>query len=278
MVKLSPRWLEYGLVIASAWVVSGMFVPLSVPLVQPEQSQVATPAKPETVSDHFKTVPLFGKVKTQAETKSTPKPVAVVASKLNIKLVGTVVAGDKSAAMVSVNDGKKQRVFFLREDIQPGVRLEKVEPEAIVVDNHGKMERIAIEKGKAIAAAPTNTIANTAKPAIRRPVLPTSSRRIDRGRLQKQMRNFSTLLSQARVTPHFNNGKPDGFMISEIVKGSLYEEIGLQNGDIIQKVNGETVTGAEQAMRMYRELQSATFIDVEVVRNGVVQQLSYVIQ
>ncbi|MDQ6983279.1 MAG: type II secretion system protein GspC, partial [Ghiorsea sp.] len=63
-----------------------------------------------------------------------------------------------------------------------------------------------------------------------------------------------------------------------IVKGSLYEEIGLMNGDIIKSVNGESVTGAEQAMRMYRELQSATFIDVEVERNGTMQQISYVIQ
>jgi len=47
---------------------------------------------------------------------------------------------------------------------------------------------------------------------------------------------------------------------------------------VIQKVNGEEVTGAEQAMRMYRELQSATFIDIEVQRNGTVQQISYTIQ
>jgi len=138
---------------------------------------------------------------------------------------------------------------------------------------------IAIEKGKPIVAASSNKARPVAqRVSKRRPVLPSSSRRIDRQHLQKQMRNFSTLLSQARVTPHFTNGKPDGFMISEIVKGSLYEEIGLQNGDIIQKVNGESVTGAEQAMRMYRELQSATFIDVEVMRNGVIQQISYVIQ
>jgi len=104
------------------------------------------------------------------------------------------------------------------------------------------------------------------------------NRKIDRNKLNSQMRNFSTLLSQARVSPHFTNKKPDGFTISEIVKGSLYEEIGLKNGDVIKKVNGESVTGAEQAMRMYRELQSATFIDVEVERAGTLQQISYVIQ
>ena len=221
--------------------------------------------------------PLFGKAASeQAVTQPQKEDKPVTASRLNIKLIGTVVAGDKSAAMVSVQSSRKQEVFFLHEEIQPRVTLEEVAATEIVVSNHGKRERISIEAGKPIAQAPR--AATPRKTAPRISMANSINRKINRNKLNSQMRNFSTLLSQARVSPHFTNKKPDGFTISEIVKGSLYEEIGLKNGDIIKKVNGESVTGAEQAMRMYRELQNATFIDVEVERAGTLQQISYVIQ
>jgi len=146
----------------------------------------------------------------------------------------------------------------------------------IVVDNHGKRERIVIEGEDAlVSATPVQQVLPTAQVQPRRPAI---NKQVNRGYIQEKIRNFSTLLSQARVTPHFTDNKPDGFTISEIVKGSMYEDMGLLDGDVIQKVNGEEVTGAEQAMRMYRELQSATFIDIEVQRNGTVQQISYTIQ
>ena len=277
VVSFLPRWTEYGLVILMAWFISGLLVSNPQSMHQQTSLPVEQSSETPTVEMLFKDVPLFGQA--QVEDKKVEQVVAVVAvvaSKLNIKLMGTVVAGKKSAAMVTISGSKKQQVFFLDEEVQPGVLLKQVEVAAIVVDNRGKMERIALEAGKQLVNAPANPA--KAPRFQQRAKLPLTNHRLNKQKLQKQMRNFSTLLSQARVTPHFTNKKPDGFMISEIVKGSLYEEIGLLNGDVIKKVNGESVTGAEQAMRMYRELQNATFIDVEIERSGSLQQLSYTIQ
>ncbi|MDQ7005109.1 MAG: type II secretion system protein N [Ghiorsea sp.] len=279
-LTLLPRWIEVALVLLGAWLVAGFIVmPFQMPssVVKPIASAESQSLQ---VDDSFlRKVDLFGKPqvfkKTQPISQPTHTPVTV--SRLNIKLIGTVVAGDRSAAMVTVGTSKKQAVFFLKEEIQPNVTLIAVDPMAIVVKHGANRERIAIETGKRLIKA--SAVAAPRRVAPRVPIrTDVLNKRIDRNHLNSQMRNFSTLLSQARVSPHFSNGKPDGFKISDIVKGSLYEEIGLLNGDIIKVVNGESVTGAEQAMRMYRELQSATFIDVEVERNGSMQQISYVIQ
>ena len=275
-----PRWLEIGLVVLAAWLVSGWWTNSEHgALPSAQTNEQVHPVAQDVDINLLRQTPLFGQVASQqAVTQLRKEDKPVVESRLNIKLIGTVVAGEKSAAMVSVQSSRKQEVFFLHEEIQPHVTLEEVAATEIVVNNHGKRERISIEAGKPIAQAPRVTAPQKAA-AVPRVAMPdTINRKINRSKLNAQMRNFSTLLSQARVSPHFTNKKPDGFVISEIVKGSLYEEIGLKNGDIIKKVNGESVTGAEQAMRMYRELQSATFIDVEIERNGRLQQISYVIR
>jgi len=104
---------------------------------------------------------------------------------------------------------------------------------------------------------------------------PVQQRRVDRKHLQNQISDFPKLLSQARVVPHFQGGKPDGFVIGDIVPGSLYGQIGLQNGDIIRKVNGQQVTNAQQAMAMYQALKSASSINLELMRAGQVQRMHY---
>jgi len=279
---IAPRCVEVSLVLLSAWMLAGLLVGTdntSTPKML--ISAVETNNSPTKTVDvqMLKDANLFGEVAAVKATNQKPALTSpVVDSRLNIKLIGTVVAGKKSAAMVTTGGSSKQAIFFLKEEIQAGVSLEKVEATAIVVSNRGKRERISIEASKQIQRA---VVAPPPRPQYAAPVIGIANqvnRKINKNKLQSQMRNFSTLLSQARVSPHFTNKKPDGFTISEIAKGSLYEEIGLRNGDVIKKVNGESVTGAEQAMRMYRELQNATFIDVEVERAGTMQQFSYVIQ
>lgn len=275
----APRWLEYSLVVLAAWMIAGLWVADDMALPVASQQLVL---KHESVGKDkavdvasFKDIHLFGDMdEAEGANNVVSAPLVVQPSKLNIILVGTVVAGARSAAVVTMNGSKEQMVFFTGSEILPGVVLKSVEVMAIVLDNRGQQERISIEEGQAIVSP--------LRPTIRRPQAKPRARHINRsinrGQMQTQLRDFSKLLSQARVTPHFTNKKADGFTITEIVKGSLYEEIGLRNGDVIRKVNGESVVSAEQAMRMYRELQSATNIDVEIDRGGSIQQVSYSIQ
>jgi len=211
---------------------------------------------------------LFG---VMAKVAVIPEPVAkpVQVSRLNIKLLGTVVAGEHSAAIVKLSGSREQNVFFIGDAIQPGVKLHDVEADAIVVERNGKLERIVMDEGAHLKSA-SNRMAAPARPAVQR-----MQRRVNRNHLQSQIRDFPKLLSQARVVPHFLDGKADGFVISDIVPGSLYGQVGLQNGDIIRKVNGQQVTSAEQAMAMYQALQNAPSIDVELLRAGQVQRVHY---
>ena len=98
---------------------------------------------------------------------------------------------------------------------------------------------------------------------------------MSRSQVQQQLNDLPALLSQARVVPNYTNGKPDGFVISDIVQGSLYQQAGLQNGDVILRVNGQQVTNAKQAMSMYQGLQNAAAIDLELMRAGQVKQVHY---
>ncbi|MDQ6966592.1 MAG: hypothetical protein Q9M23_06690, partial [Mariprofundaceae bacterium] len=65
------------------------------------------------------------------------------------------------------------------------------------------------------------------------------------------------------------------FLISDIVVNSLYQKLGLYNGDIIRRINGTPLLRANQADDLYRALSNPQAIELEIMRAGQVKQLGY---
>jgi general secretion pathway protein C len=89
---------------------------------------------------------------------------------------------------------------------------------------------------------------------------------------------MNQLLTQARALPYIEQGKTVGFRISEIVPGSLYEKIGLQNGDVIKKINSQDVDDPGKFFQLYQGLKEERNISIDLVRGGQRQSLNYEIR
>jgi type II secretory pathway component PulC len=61
--------------------------------------------------------------------------------------------------------------------------------------------------------------------------------------------------------------------------GSLFEDIGIQDGDVITEVNGIVISSPQDSAALLRELTQSDQFDVEVLgADGAPRTLSYVIQ
>ena len=85
--------------------------------------------------------------------------------------------------------------------------------------------------------------------------------------VQGHIRNFATLLNQAKVVPYIEDGKNVGYTIKNITKGSLYEKLGLKNFDIIQSVNGNAIDSMEKAIELFHTLKNEREITINILRN-----------
>jgi general secretion pathway protein C len=82
------------------------------------------------------------------------------------------------------------------------------------------------------------------------------------------MQNPTQFFSQMRALPHFVNGKTDGFSISNVAPGSVFDQLGLQEGDLLTEIDGKPVVNPMQAMGLMQEVQSASSIDLTIQRGG----------
>ena len=71
---------------------------------------------------------------------------------------------------------------------------------------------------------------------------------------------------QARIVPAFERGVPIGFKLLSLRPGSAWRAAGLENGDIVERINGLDLTSPEKALVIYSTLRCARRFNVEVRR------------
>ena len=60
-----------------------------------------------------------------------------------------------------------------------------------------------------------------------------------------------------------------------IQPGSLYASIGIENGDVIQRINGYEINSPDKALEMYQRLRESSHVTIELERAGQVVRKEY---
>jgi len=213
---------------------------------------------------------------------STPKveeaPVEIVPkAPLPLSVVGTVV-GPPSFAIVEDVKTKQQGLYRTGDLLADVARLVQIRRNAIVVQRGGEIDTLEVAYAPQ-KQAPTS-LRVPAEPAAASGVRKLGEGRyvVDRREVDGAVENLPQLLTQARMIPNFTAGKPDGFRIFAIQASSLYAKIGLQNGDILHRVNDIEVKDPQNVMQIFSQLKDQDRIAVDLVRGGQPQTLSYEIR
>lgn len=98
---------------------------------------------------------------------------------------------------------------------------------------------------------------------------------VSRQEVTESLGDLKSIMSQAVVRPFFSGGVQQGFVISNIVPGSLYQKLGLQNGDIIMDVNHKKLASADDVLKLMNTMQAGGDVSVNLMRNGKKETINY---
>lgn len=200
-------------------------------------------------------------------------PVAV--NSLGLKLVGTVVANkpEESSAIIEDRSTRKQEVYQEGDRVKQAL-IKRILRHNVVINTGRRDEVLSMvpEESTRKTPAPERAPRTRRRPAARGAI------RLDREELESQMANLNELMQQVRIRPFMEGKRPAGFLVSNIKPGSLFSKMGLRNGDVIQGVNGETITTPDQAVELYESLMEGGEIALEIKRGRRKQNLRYEIR
>jgi general secretion pathway protein C len=198
----------------------------------------------------------------RAPSRNPAAEARVAVSNLAMTLTGVAMRALGGCALVIVQ-GQPESAFCAGDEISPGVRLDSVQRDRIVIVRGGAREAVLMKDAEgtpgAAAAAPQPIVQSAGDRQI-----------VDRRQLQQQL-GRPEFLGQAVIVP----SPGGGFLVREMQPGSLYEKLGLRPGDVIRTVNGQPVSSMDDVMRLYQQFGSAERVLVDVQRGGRSETLYY---
>ena len=202
---------------------------------------------------------------------------------VQMTLIGTGEGeGAPSFAVIEDRITREQRVYRVGDVVKDGIVLAKVERNQIVLRLGAQQQVLTlytdgtedVASGAGAPRAPGDVAAVTG--GVRQ--VQANRWVLDKQEVSAALENLPQLLTKARVIPNFSEGKPDGFKIFSIAPDSLYAKIGLQNGDVLQQINGVEIKDPENFMRVFQQLKDETNIALDFVRNNRRESFAYEIR
>jgi general secretion pathway protein C len=201
---------------------------------------------------------------------STNPAAAAAAASVSYKLIGTIEGKQFSGAVLEDTTG--QAFYRINQKMPDGSAIVKVIHDKVSIRrSDGVIVDVEVVDDTKIITMQTG-----GGPGVKR--LANGKFAVDQKEVLASTQNMGQILTQARALPYQENGKTVGFKITEIVPGSIYEKIGLQNGDIIQRVNSQDVDDPSKFFQLYQGLQNERSISIDLLRGGQAQTMNYEIQ
>ena len=248
------------------------------------QGRATASAMPQTATapfaaaepvDFYKVVPdrnLFGTTdKTLYEQQTGSKTTADRTDIAQILEVRGTVAGDAryGFAVIENKAEKKQRLYKVGDNLS-GARIVRIMRNAIVLQINGEEQILKVPETSEKSILPPGS------PSGPSPVASSGKTiAVDRKDIDNSLKDMGTILSQAVIRPYFTGGVPDGFMISSIKSGSIYQKIGLVDGDVIQGINDRKLTTGDDMMELYNSFKAASSMALQVKRQGRQEIFNY---
>jgi general secretion pathway protein C len=190
-------------------------------------------------------------------------------TKLQVRLLGTAAAGNPALARAAVEDkvNRKTLVVSVGDRILDKATVLRIERRRVILAENDARRELSLDDGQPRAPdrqAKRPGARSTRRSAAARRDSGARIRRLAEDRfavpkseVEETLRNPANLFSQARILPRYQDGDMVGMQVNAIKGGSLFEEIGLQDGDVITELNGISIDSPEQSAKLLREFSDA---------------------
>ena len=262
------RWPDAVTLLALAllcWVLARWTWVVIAPAAPPVPPPAATPIDLQAALDEILRARLFS-------GNAGAQPPAVPATRHDVQLAGVLATSPNGRGWAVLQlEGKPHQVAASGAEILPGVVLDQVLADHVVVRRQGNRERI--ELARRVSAAPSAAPA----PGLNVQQRGTGDYAFSRTELDRTLRDPGQLsnLGALSVSPE------TGVRIERAPSGSLADRLGLRPGDLIRSVNGQRIQNEDDLRRLYEQFnqtRQTAWVIFEGQRNNSPLRLRYTVQ
>jgi type II secretion system protein C len=193
-----------------------------------------------------------------------------------LKLWGVGLYGDRARAVIEDVEAGRQELYRVGDTVR-GARITSIAWDRVNLEHDGIEATLELsppgEQRRDPSAVPPPEPAMAAAGRIRR--TGTDAFIVDRRELAGAVDNMSGLMTQLRAVAEVTDGRPAGFRLFQIKDDSVFHRLGLQDGDVVQRVNGAPVSDPQSLLGFLDRLQHEPRVAVDIVRGSTARTLVY---
>ena len=200
----------------------------------------------------------------------------------SLHLWGVALQGQEARAVIEDAATHHQDLYRVG-DVVAGARVAAIDWDRVTLARAGHEE--TLELGPAAPAAGGDAPAGDAEAPNAAPndrprdvrIRRTSENAfvVDRRELDGAADNMSALLTQASAIAELRDGRPAGFRLFQIRADSLFTKLGLQDGDVVQRVNGRAIADPAALLAFMARLKTEPRVALDIVRGDAPRTLVY---
>lgn len=258
MLTRLPSIVQFAALVLLAWVLAHWTWVFVTPRAAGEAASSAMPVLGKLLAEKVVGYRLFGGLGGGVEAGQAP-----VAAPSNIVVQGIYAARDgRSGFAVLVVDGRTLSAM-LGDEFMPGLVLHQVFADRVEIQRGGQIE-VARMAAAMAPAAQANLVAEPTGLRVEVNELGPRLYGLSRAQLLKSLRTADQLALLGRFGRHPRGG----LVLERSPAGGLPEKLGLRVGDVVTGINGKSLAGAGDMVRLYEQLVKSERVNVDVLRTG----------
>ncbi len=186
---------------------------------------------------------------------------------LKIVLIGTVTGPRENSFAVIEETAKKRQGLYKTGDKVLDATIRRILREKVVLRVGDKDEVLEMTQNDLASKKGGRTAQSQSGEG--------HTITVGRKDLQDSIKNINQLLTEVRIRPNMNKGKPDGLALTYIKQGSMFTKLGLKRGDVITGLNGKPINSPEDAFSFYKSLEMGSDISLSIRRDGENETINY---
>lgn len=217
------------------------------------------------------------------DSKSEEDGEGDAATKLPLTLLGVISGGNLHNGIAIVRNTKTQindtDSYLVDDLIQPfGAQILEIYPKKIYILNNGRREFLQLEEKPIIrsrriakrksssASFKMNSGDEYREEGFER--IGNNVRIDDSYRQNLLTSQFSRVLQDAKAEPFMQDGEVIGWKMVNIKKNSIYEKMGMRDGDVVKEINGIPLTDAGKAIKSLNKMRKENKYNIKIDRGG----------
>ena len=195
---------------------------------------------------------------------------------IGLKLVGTVVADNRQLSRAFIDNHSAREQAAYREGDRTGrVLIKKIMRNQVIIGTDRGDRLLTVENAEPRQMATTRSatqraVAKASAPSQTSKSLSPGARTrffsLDREEVEASLADTDQILQEVQISPYMIADRPSGFRLGNIKADSVLARMGLRNGVVITDVNGETITGPDQAVMFFQTLKKGGDIAIKIKR------------